>query len=581
MGSNITDNCPFWSNKPPDLLSLKFFFEKKTTTVFIFDLIPSNIHLLFNNLINIANCFDNYYPWSYSKPVYYLCSHDLKHSENGIKKFEYIYGELTYNNNFDDEKLWMHMLCEFVKLTEFPENCFMHFWGIPELETLFVFAHDELDPWLQDSVLSLNRPWITNGKIIVLNNITKSGNNNYLTLENALLQIIAKEYKFNDKILESLKKDLLSPNFKFGLDYVYDQCFFFTEKQIHLFKKNVWLIGRCISEFIDLDINLGSKKKIDENLKCKKNNTLTCLFPVQILLICEANIQYQKYYGKLNFDKNSDHFINVFTDMVISGLTSLLKHEFFSEKQLFDSKVIENNFESNNDNIFSRSMIVNQLKKLNFINSDIEEDNGLLTSIFDFVNEKSMQESKKKQDKILFEDVNQFLGENSDFNGIINSLKTQISNNSNDDVSHYDDYSLNETIDSLENEVSLELIDKNDQEVKRINKEFNELTSELKNTEFSDFLDYYANEFKNHKDDESTYNQKFEDFSLKNCKKKNTESLFHETNYEDDLLLKKFLDDENLCDIENSLPNLLKSIDLDYSETGPSKTLIKQIFEKF
>lgn len=122
-------------------------FEQATMAFWIVD---DNISAVFDQLQNFMVPFSRY-PWFHSPPKFAL------HSYNSIR---YLYGNLVYDTNVNDEWLLVRLLWEFLQIVD----SHIYLWDSTDGEFVLVEHYETKPEWLEP-LNSRNRCWLHHGKL--------------------------------------------------------------------------------------------------------------------------------------------------------------------------------------------------------------------------------------------------------------------------------------------------------------------------------------------------------------------------------------------------------------------------------
>ncbi|CAY71711.1 uncharacterized protein PAS_chr4_0963 [Komagataella phaffii GS115] len=144
-----------WEYAKPD-----FLFDDDTVCFTIFYLHPyqtdisGKLSKLFDQLTIQLDPYIKYYPWLNALPKMVVDRKDNYH---------YIYGELNYQDAFEDAWLLLQVLTKF---TSRDDNLYLHAFD-QNGEILLIELHDKIPKWLSSSNGG-NRCWINNRQILVI-----------------------------------------------------------------------------------------------------------------------------------------------------------------------------------------------------------------------------------------------------------------------------------------------------------------------------------------------------------------------------------------------------------------------------
>ncbi|ANZ77672.1 BA75_04886T0 [Komagataella pastoris] len=144
-----------WEYTKPD-----FLFDDDTVCFTIFYLHPyhtdvlGKLSKLFDQLTIQLDPYIKHYPWLNAVPKMILEKKDNYH---------YIYGELNYQDAFEDAWLLLQVL---IKFTSRDDNLYLHAFD-QNGEILLIELHDEIPRWLNSSNGG-NRCWINNRQVLVI-----------------------------------------------------------------------------------------------------------------------------------------------------------------------------------------------------------------------------------------------------------------------------------------------------------------------------------------------------------------------------------------------------------------------------
>lgn len=167
------------------------------------------------------------YPWFYAPPKY-----ELQTNENTL----YVYGELAYDSNVNDEWLMTRILWEFLQLVD----SFIYLWDSTDGEYLLVELYETRPTWLEPST-SKNRCWLHHGKLYLSEKDTGR-----LLLQEAIKMIKVGLFDNHQELSEALARRL-KPAEHYYTDLIYNSPKIRLSKDIAShFYHHPWLISRSI-----------------------------------------------------------------------------------------------------------------------------------------------------------------------------------------------------------------------------------------------------------------------------------------------------------------------------------------------
>lgn len=198
-------------------------YEQATMAFWIVD---DNISAVFDQLQKFMVPFSRY-PWFYSPPNFAL------HSYNSIR---YLYGNLVYDANVNDEWLLVRLLWDFLQTVD----SYIYLWDSTDGEFVLVEHYKTKPEWLEP-LNSRNRCWLHHGKLYL-----SEKDSNKLLLEEAIKMIkvglFAEEKQLSDFFINQMS--LVS---NYYLELVHDISDISLTKElasrIHL---QPWLASRAI-----------------------------------------------------------------------------------------------------------------------------------------------------------------------------------------------------------------------------------------------------------------------------------------------------------------------------------------------
>jgi hypothetical protein len=272
-----------WELTPPQEFDVESRFQHGISS-FIMVNQTNDVTKLYQKWTSSMTVFENYYPWINEKPRFEQKSHNFLNKNGDSRTINYIYGELVTDNEIFDESLLLQLLWEFSQVAE----CFIHLWNSTENEVLLVHSFDAADSWLLDRMMSMNRTWIHNGLVAVLNNHTETTPNDreeekFLPLHRAIAQIRNNLYTINDAMTKQLHTKV---NVKYNLPHIYDISIKIPEKSYKTVCSNPWLIGKAIAVTKNQDLDFINTSENDDPIK---------VVPIHAVRLAEVFIQLMKY----------------------------------------------------------------------------------------------------------------------------------------------------------------------------------------------------------------------------------------------------------------------------------------------
>lgn len=399
-----------WDLKPPNDQDIKYQFEKDTTSVVLVSF--DGIDQILQDLYQFLDPFLKYYPWIDSSPRFEVQNHTFINKDGNIKTIEYIYGELINDGEYFDENLLIQILLEFSKLN----SCFIHIWNSTEYEVILIHTFEVAQDWLLDRTASMNRTWLHDGKVIVLNN---HGDGKFLPLQRAISQLQNQDYVSNIEMTTRLKFEIKQD---YNLSNIYDISIKLSKNHYQILSNSPNLISRCIKnaayddDYINQDIS-----QCDELI----------VLPIHAVRLAEIYIQLMNHQELLP---------NIIASKILTyGLNKLQINQVVKDK----------------DDPFSRDMLQNELIKQgrlsNPISSDLNEffqafdseglddtkQNALIEEFSGFLNNKSNVEKILQESDILEDNETSSSDEEDVKIGVINHGLKQLENSEFSDFLNY------------------------------------------------------------------------------------------------------------------------------------------------
>ena len=161
-----------------------------TDTTITFIIVSKDPSTCYDNLIRFSQPWLKSYPWTIDQPSITQQSTNIKGT-----KIDYIYGELNYHEYTPESLLLISILFQF---TKYHQDCYIHLFDSITIEPILYYCHDFLPNDLQDINTSINRTWIHDFNIIVLN----LHDDRYVNLFIAIQQLNNLDYTINHQLRE-------------------------------------------------------------------------------------------------------------------------------------------------------------------------------------------------------------------------------------------------------------------------------------------------------------------------------------------------------------------------------------------
>lgn len=291
-----------WESYDPFNLGNKILFEEDTLIFTIFTLNYGEILNVKAQLDSYIKPFLNYYPWFYSKPDYRV----LKKG-----KVSYIYGEVQYSDNVNDEWLMTALLWEFLKVH--PE-VYIHLWDSNDEEYLLVQFADDLPSWMSPENSS-NRIWLTGGALLLLKpeNTVDS-----LTLKDALDSLQEGSFHKQNELSVILENKMNTISGSYFLSLIFDVTVVLPKSVVYLLASRRQLICRSIKEFnrADTDVERDSLCSYDKD-------TATVTLGIPFLALSMSKLHVSEVTSELGNRSKSE----LLGRIIVSGLQILGAYE--------------------------------------------------------------------------------------------------------------------------------------------------------------------------------------------------------------------------------------------------------------
>lgn len=384
-----------WDSRPPNDLDIKYQFEHAASSFIIIDLV--DVHQTFNCLVEFLQPFVKYYPWINSKPKFEVHKHVLTNKDGVPKTIEYIYGELINDDEYFDENLLIRIMIQF----SMENSAFIHIWNSTEYEVLLIHTFEAAQDWLLDRTVSMNRTWLHNGEVLVLNN---HEDDRFLPLKRAIYQLQNQDYLVSEPMTARLNREI---NHDYNLANIYDVSLKLSPEHRKILYNDPSLIAKIIKsqddKFIDQDIS---------------NCEASTVIPIHAVRLAEIYIQLLKH----------DNILPqvVASKMLTYGLVKLGLR----------------GGEIGDDQPFSRDLLQNELIKQGRLNLAVPAD---LKEFFSAFDAEGLDDAKQNA---LIEEFSTFMDNNENVEKILHEsdILEEFDNDSSDDEGD-----INQQLQSLEN----------------------------------------------------------------------------------------------------------------------------------
>lgn len=331
-----------WDEPSVGNVSYQLIFPENTTVFVIFSL-KDDISFISDELNNLLKPFLEFYPWSNLPPSF------LTYKKDDIP---YIYGELTYDLNVNDEWVITTLLWYFLKKLN---DIYIHVFDSSDFEFLLVEAAELCPEWIEPSN-AFNRIWINSGTILLIN---PDKNSDALKLDEALSNLFDANFQRCRAISEFYISKFDGILGKYYLDLVYEVDVLLSDHAFTLICHYPWLISKSISEFSRTGIiNL-------KNLKQKWRGTTFKQRTVALPLLAYKQIELKE-----------KKMLEVGTQIDFTSLVSLSIEEGINS---IESSEDWNNFYKGRAKDISRNAIVQNLIHQGVIPSNVDMDISILS----------------------------------------------------------------------------------------------------------------------------------------------------------------------------------------------------------
>jgi len=272
-----------WELTPPQEFDVQSRLQHGITSFIIINE-TNDVTKLYQKWTESMIVFEDYYPWINEKPRVEQKTHTFLNKNGVSRTINYIYGELITDNEIFDESLLLQLLWDFSQLAE----CFIHLWNSTENEVLLVHTFDVADAWLLDRTVSMNRTWIHNGLVAVLNSHTEATSDEseaekFLPLHRAVAQIRNNLYTTNPAMTKQLQTKV---NVEYNLPHIYDISVNISEELYKTICSNPWLIGKALATVKNQDLDFIDTAESDDP---------AVVVPIHAVRLAEVFIQLMKY----------------------------------------------------------------------------------------------------------------------------------------------------------------------------------------------------------------------------------------------------------------------------------------------
>ncbi|CUM66859.1 uncharacterized protein PRCAT00004543001 [Priceomyces carsonii] len=244
------DEDPDYNKLQPKLVFSLFSFE-------------SLIEGCLESLRSYLDPFVKHYPWYIKAPDFSINKH---------KNFVYIYGELSYGDNINDEWLLTYLLWQFSIIEP---SIYIHLKDLLDNEFLLVEATSILDTWMQPDIC-INRPWISKGRVIFV----CESDHNPLNLETVLSHLSQFHYTVNEKLTEYFTGYFERTTKNYFLEYIYDFTVELRKRDLDALNSKPSLISSSINARTDNNIS-STIESMPEKITTKLGVPLLALTTVK------------------------------------------------------------------------------------------------------------------------------------------------------------------------------------------------------------------------------------------------------------------------------------------------------------
>ncbi|CCE83436.1 Piso0_004011 [Millerozyma farinosa CBS 7064] len=331
-----------WDEPSVENVSYQLIFSENTAVFEIFSL-KDDINIIRDELNDHLKPFLDFYPWSNLPPSFSV-----------YKKGDvpYIYGELTYDLNINDEWVITALLWSFSKKFN---DIFIHVFDSSDFEFLLVEAAELCPEWLEPSN-AFNRIWINSGTILLINPDKRS---DALKLNEALSDLFDANFQKYKAISEFYTSKFDGILGKYYFDLVYEVDVLLSDHAFSLICHYPWLISKSISEFSRTGIiNPKNSERKWRGTTFKQRN-------VALPLLAYKQIELKQ-----------TKLLEVGTQIDFTSLVSLSIEEGINS---IESSEDWNNFYKGTAKDVSRNAIVQNFIRLGLIPNNIDIDVSILS----------------------------------------------------------------------------------------------------------------------------------------------------------------------------------------------------------
>lgn len=176
-----------WTEDELTSFEIENRFNDSTIT---FIIVSKDIPTCLTKLLQFIDPWIKSYPWMTQPPL--ISQQQTTYNNLTI---DYIYGELNYHEYIPESLLLVSLLFQFSK---YHKDAYIHFFDSLDIEPLLIHCHDFLSNDLQEVLTSINRAWIHDYSIIILN----LHDDRYINLYIAIQQLNNLDYIFNSSMTE-------------------------------------------------------------------------------------------------------------------------------------------------------------------------------------------------------------------------------------------------------------------------------------------------------------------------------------------------------------------------------------------
>ncbi|EER34724.1 predicted protein [Candida tropicalis MYA-3404] len=261
-----------WTEDELNLYEIENRFNDTTIT---FIIVSKDIPTCLTKLSQFLDPWIKSYPWIIQPPT--ITQQQTVFNNLTI---DYIHGELNYHEYIRESLLLVSLLFQF---TKYHKDSYIHIFDSIDIEPLLIHCHDFLPNDLEEVGTSINRVWIHDYSIIVLN----LHDDRYINLYLAIQQLNNQDYTINSAMSEYWKNQSELDEY---LKYIHDV-------KIDNLPKDV---GKLITNDVNLLslslISLENESKIDKielHEEEDRNNNCSVSIPMNtlnlgvILAICQ------------------------------------------------------------------------------------------------------------------------------------------------------------------------------------------------------------------------------------------------------------------------------------------------------